>query len=533
MEWQRFQRWVLWCAWWLALCCAPPAALACEGAQRIRLRQPVTLSPQEKAELQNLAPLRVLAVDAPPMARYDPASQTYSGIGVDLWCFIAKELGLRYEILQRQDLSVADKLQQVQAGRADVFMPLSVQPDRARLGLFTLPYYEGYYALIARKGQHLPVRGLADLAPYRVGVVKGVALEPQVQAVVAAPRLTRFDQASSDGLFQALRDGALDIAVYNKNIFEEKRYTHEYFDLEVIHTLRDDPRAYGFYFSPTPAHQRVVAVFDRYLAAIDASASISAHESAERGFIERYVAQRSQRAIWQTTSAAGALLALALGLASMRYRRMAQRLAASHAQVLQQQQALQAANQALEQLSLCDSLTGLANRRAFDQALWREHARQQRTGSPLSVLLLDVDHFKSVNDAYGHSTGDDYLRAIAQVLRKTVTRPTDLTARHGGEEFTCLLPDTNAAQAQALAERVRQSMQRLALPNVRAGQHSLTVSIGVATLEAAPASAQELMKQADAQLYAAKHAGRNRVCATVLRGRVTSQLPAAPLHDRA
>ncbi|HQQ70984.1 MAG TPA: transporter substrate-binding domain-containing protein [Alicycliphilus sp.] len=144
MEWQRFQRWVLWCAWWLALCCAPPAALACEGAQRIRLRQPVTLSPQEKAELQNLAPLRVLAVDAPPMARYDPASQTYSGIGVDLWCFIAKELGLRYEILQRQDLSVADKLQQVQAGRADVFMPLSVQPDRARLGLFTLPYYEGY-----------------------------------------------------------------------------------------------------------------------------------------------------------------------------------------------------------------------------------------------------------------------------------------------------------------------------------------------------------------------------------------------------
>lgn len=534
MGWQRFQGWVLRRAPWLALCCAlPTAALACEGARHIRLRQPVSISPQEKAEFRQLAPLRVLAVDAPPMARYDPASKTYSGIGVDVWCFIAKDLGLRYDILPAQDLTVADKLRQVQDGRADVFLLLSQQPDRARLGLFTLPYYESYYAVIARKGQPLPVHGLADLAPYRVGLVKGVALEPRVQAIVAPPRLTRFDQAGSKGMFQALRDGAVDLAVYSRDIFEEKRYTHELFDLEVIHTLRDDPRAYGFYFSPSPAHQRIVAAFDRYLAAIDTSASVAAHVIGERQLIERYVAQRSQRAIWQTTSVAGALLALVLGLAFLRYRRMAHRLAASHQQVLLQQQALQAANLALEQQSLSDSLTGLANRRAFDQALLREHARQQRMGSPLSVLLLDVDHFKGVNDVYGHSIGDDYLRAIAQVLRKTVTRSTDLVARHGGEEFTCLLPDTSATQAQALAERVREATQRLTLPNSRARQQTLTVSIGVATLEAGPASAQELMEQADGQLYAAKHAGRNRVCATVLRDQTIEPPPAPPPHARA
>ena len=416
-------------------------------------------------------------------------------------------------------------------------VPLGSGNDVARaLGLFTLPYYESYYAVIARKGRPLPVHGLADLAPYRVGLVKGVALEPQVQAVVAAPRLTRFDQAGSEGMFQALRAGAIDLAVYSRDIFEEKRYAHEFFDLEVIHTLRDDPRSYRFYFSPTPAHQRVAAAFDRYLAAIDSSASVAAHVIGERQFIERYVAQRSQRAMWQTTSVAGALLALVLGLGFLYYRRMAHRLAASHQQVQQQQQALQAANQALEQQSLSDTLTGLPNRRAFDLALHREHARQQRTGQPLSLLLLDVDHFKGVNDAYGHSIGDDYLRAVAQVLRKVVTRSTDLAARHGGEEFTCLLPDTSATQAQALAERIREATQRLTLPNARAWHPMLTLSIGVATLEAGPASAQQLLEQADGQLYVAKRTGRNRVCATVLRGAVTEPpmpQPAPPPHARA
>lgn len=501
----------------VALCSAALApALACEGADNIHLRKPVRVTDQERAAFRAMAPLRVLAGDAPPMARYDAGKKTYTGVGIDVWCFITQDLGLRYEIVPGRDMSLTDKLRQVQQGEADVFLPLSQQPERAQLGLFTLPYYESYYAIIARKGRHLPVHSLDDLAPYYVGMVKGVALVPRVQAIVDPARLTLFDQTSSEGLFQALRRGSVDMVVYSQNIFEEKRYTHEYFDLEVIHTLRDSPRKYRFYFSPSPQHERLVAVFDRYLAVMDVTASITAHANGERQFIERYVAQRSQRVLLNIASAVGAVLVLVLGLAFMRYRRMALLLAESNRQILQQQQALQAANRELEQLSLSDSLTGLANRRAFDQALEREHVRQQRTASPLSVLLLDVDHFKSVNDHYGHSTGDDYLRAIAQVLKKTVMRSTDLAARHGGEEFSCLLPDTGAPQAQALAERIRQSVERLTLPNTRAGQRNLTVSIGVATLQASHASAQALLDEADAQLYAAKHAGRNRVHGGVL-----------------
>ena len=152
---------------WLALCVAwvamasLPALAACGG--QVRLTQPVEFSAQELAGFRAMAPLRVLPLDAPPMARHD-TQDGYSGIGVDVWCFITRELGLRHDLLPGQNLSLADKLQQVQDGRADVFMPLSHQADRARLGLFTLPYYESYYAVIARKGRPLPVHGLADLA---------------------------------------------------------------------------------------------------------------------------------------------------------------------------------------------------------------------------------------------------------------------------------------------------------------------------------------------------------------------------------
>ena len=507
--------------WAVSCWAASVPALGCEGRQNVRLLEPVTLSAQEQAEFRSMAPLRVVAVDAPPMARYDKGSGTYAGIGVDVWCFITAELGLRYEIVPERDQTVAAKIRQVQEGRADVFMPLSVQPERALHGTFTLPYYESHYAIIARKGWRLPVHGVDELGPYRVGVVRGVALEPRLRDVVPAERLVSFDQANSDGLFRALLRDELDVAVFSKSIFEEKRYTYDYFDLEIIHTLREDPRGYSFYFGASPRHRRIAQAFDRYLAVMDVTESTALHERGGRQLIERYVAQRSQRTLLQTASVATAVLMMVFGVAFLRYRRLAHLLADRNQQILRQQQALQEANAQLEHLSLSDSLTGLANRRAFDQALQREHARRQRTGTPLSVLLIDVDHFTSVNDRYGHATGDGYLRAVAQVLLQKAARSTDLVARQGGEEFACLLPDTAAADAQALAERIREAMGRLALPNrppgALAAEGQLTVSIGVATLESGRATAEELLEQADVQLYAAKRSGRDRVHAAVLR----------------
>lgn len=500
-----------------AVLCAAASAQAlavCDGD--IRLKQPVALSAAERADIAAMAPLTVLAVDAPPMARWDPEARDYSGVAVDVLCVIAAQTGLRYVIEPGRDQTVASKIARVQNGHADVFLSLSAQPERAARGLFTRPYYESYYAVIARKGARLQVQGLADLASHRVGVVKGVAFEPILRQSVGAGQLVTFDQASSDGMFEALREGTIDVAVYPQGIFAEKRYQHEYFDLEVVHVLRGMPRAYGFYFSPSPAHERLVAVFDRYLEAMDFSRSVAAHEDGERQFIERYVAQRSQRIYWQVGTAAAGVLAVVFFVALRRYRRLTRQLAERSQRVMRQQRALVSSHRKLERLSQTDGLTGLANRRELDHVLAREHQRRRRTGTPLSVMMIDIDHFKCVNDHYGHAMGDDYLRAVARALGVCVARPADLAARYGGEEFVCLLPDTGPQDAVRVAERIRAYMAELQLPNAAAPHPVLTLSLGVATQVGGNASAAQLLQSADEALYVAKHAGRDRIHAVTL-----------------
>jgi diguanylate cyclase (GGDEF)-like protein len=162
-----------------------------------------------------------------------------------------------------------------------------------------------------------------------------------------------------------------------------------------------------------------------------------------------------------------------------------------------------------------DALTGLANRRAAAERLDAERRRALRRGEPLSVLLLDLDHFKRINDRWGHATGDRVLVAVAQVLREEL-RGIDLAVRHGGEEFLAVLPGTGAAQALEVAARLRERIARvrLSLPGASLG---FTASIGAATLLPGEGVAN-LVARADAALYAAKAAGRDRCVAAEARG---------------
>ncbi|GAA4978912.1 sensor domain-containing diguanylate cyclase [Kineococcus glutinatus] len=153
-----------------------------------------------------------------------------------------------------------------------------------------------------------------------------------------------------------------------------------------------------------------------------------------------------------------------------------------------------------------DGLTGLANRRTFDAGLDGHLARAERTGSPCSVLLIDLDHFKSVNDRHGHLAGDEVLTALAGVLAAG-SRPGDLPARYGGEEFAVVLPDTDADAATAVAERLRAAVERMP------ASVPVTASVGVATCGPRHRTAVELLAAADEALYEAKAAGRNRVVA--------------------
>ncbi|MFC4063995.1 GGDEF domain-containing protein [Actinoplanes subglobosus] len=165
--------------------------------------------------------------------------------------------------------------------------------------------------------------------------------------------------------------------------------------------------------------------------------------------------------------------------------------------------------QAQRHAAVTDGLTGLRSRRFFEQALGNQGERSVKSGVPVSVLLLDIDHFKNVNDTYGHNGGDRVLVEVTHRLRELV-RPGDVVARYGGEEFAVLLPDTMPEQAAEIAERIRRGVSAAPIAVDESRLHAVTVSVGVAGMPAA-GTTDELVLAADRALYAAKNAGRNRV----------------------
>ncbi|MCC6131116.1 MAG: diguanylate cyclase [Acidobacteria bacterium] len=170
---------------------------------------------------------------------------------------------------------------------------------------------------------------------------------------------------------------------------------------------------------------------------------------------------------------------------------------------------LAAKNELLERLALTDPLTSLPNRRAFEESLSREVSRAQRSGRPLSLLILDLDHFKSINDSFGHGFGDEILVGFARLLARQARRG-DMAARIGGEEFAVLLPMTEKIHAITVGERIRRACE--GTPLGRTQQQSVTVSVGAATTKGtAGSSPAELVDEADRALYRAKAEGRNRV----------------------
>jgi len=172
----------------------------------------------------------------------------------------------------------------------------------------------------------------------------------------------------------------------------------------------------------------------------------------------------------------------------------------------------------LKELLSTDAMTGIGNRRRFDDALEREWRRCSRSGKPLSLLMIDVDHFKAYNDHHGHLQGDECLRQVAKLLVESVGRPADLVARYGGEEFVCLLPEIAEEGARAVAAKCMMAIARAAIPHAGLpAAAKLTISIGAATgHEVALHSPGALVALADKLLYCAKRAGRDQVVTGVL-----------------
>lgn len=175
---------------------------------------------------------------------------------------------------------------------------------------------------------------------------------------------------------------------------------------------------------------------------------------------------------------------------------------------------LQEVNNELEQRNLEDPLTGLNNRRYFNQQLEREYRRSRRNQKPMCLIMVDIDRFKAVNDTYGHGVGDDILQAISKELRKQARRPTDAVCRYGGEEFAFILAETDLTNGVAFAEKLVAHIRQCVF-STRDGEHSITISAGVAAIDnTRDHSVHDLFTAADSALYKAKREGRDQVVTT-------------------
>jgi diguanylate cyclase (GGDEF)-like protein len=180
-------------------------------------------------------------------------------------------------------------------------------------------------------------------------------------------------------------------------------------------------------------------------------------------------------------------------------------------EIAERERGLVSAKDRLEELAQVDPLTKLANRRAFDSRLHAEWERGAALGHPVSLLMIDVDHFKPFNDRYGHVAGDECLQAVGNTLASTARTRTDIAARYGGEEFVILLPRAGLEIGIEVAERVRKAVEALNIVHCDAAGGRVTVSIGIASFVPMAGDARQLVKAADAALYSAKRHGRNTV----------------------
>jgi diguanylate cyclase (GGDEF)-like protein len=197
-----------------------------------------------------------------------------------------------------------------------------------------------------------------------------------------------------------------------------------------------------------------------------------------------------------------------LGHLTLVFNQMADRLRHSHAEIMAANQAMQQQNQVLEMLSITDSLTGLYNRSKLDAILSDQLARFKRTQREFTLLMMDIDHFKTLNDTYGHITGDEILAAVARILVQSI-RSIDFAARYGGDEFIIILVETSADQALKTAERIRSQVENMRY-SFRDSTISVTVSIGIVQCQSDDMTATAVFARADSALYEAKRAGRNR-----------------------
>lgn len=435
--------------------------------------QAATLSAAEARYLQ-AHPVATFCVD-PDWAPFERINEQgrHEGIGADLLQLAARRVGLRLQLVPTR--SWDESLAASQQGRCQLLSFLNQSPKRDAWLLFTTPLFTDANVFITRE-EHPFIVDPASLVDASVVFPRGTAMEEHFRHDY--PNVRVLNTGSEAEALALVSQRKADMTLRSLVMAADTIRNQGWFNLKISGELP----AYANHLRIGVRKQDALLrdILDKGVR------SISAQERSE--IVNRHVAVKMERGIdyWLIGKIVAACAALLLLAAAWNLK-------------------LNKLNRELERRSLTDPLTGLANRSLINLQLPRELARVARNGQPLSLLLLDIDHFKRVNDQFGHQLGDRCLQHVAACLRDSV-RSSDYLARWGGEEFLILCPGSDSQQALLLAERIRHTLQQQPAPT---GQQQ-TVSIGIAS-HLPGDDADSLLRRADEAMYRAKHNGRDGV----------------------
>ncbi|WP_211163418.1 transporter substrate-binding domain-containing protein [Azoarcus taiwanensis] len=467
---------------WMGASASPPASS--DGR--------VSLGAEARAFLSSRGETLRVCIDPEwmPIEGFD-ANGRHVGVSADYLEHFARRFAVEFEVVRT--VSWSESVEAILAGRCDMLPMAMSTPERRKVLDFTTPYYIVPNVLLGRIETPF-VDGLAEFDERRVGVVRGYAFAELLAD--RHPRVNFVDVATEVEGLRALRRG--EIHAFVSTLATASHYMQELglADLKVIARVPGDWTLSIATRKDEPLLLEIASAF------IDSIGDDERREIDARWRALR-LAEPSVDYTWLWRGLAAAVLAFAL-------------LFAWNRKLGQLNRQLAEANERLAAVSVTDALTGIGNRKFFDQEYERMYRWCQRHGLGFAVAMIDIDHFKSVNDTYGHEAGDACLRALALCLQTHGRRETDRLARFGGEEFVMFGTWDDAGELQQRFARIREAVE--ALPGTGALPVSaMTVSVGLAYgIAQADKTAGEFIARADKALYEAKRAGRNRIVAVTM-----------------
>ena len=433
----------------------------------------IDFTPQEQAYIEHAGPI-TLCVDPdwPPFERINEQGR-HEGIAADLIQRVAQRVGLRIELYRTKTWE--ESIAASRDKRCQIMSFLNQTPEREQWLSFTAPIFYDQNIIITRE-EHPYIGDPKGLKGETVALPRGTMVEERMR--LDYPDLTIVTTGSEPEAVAMVSRRKADMTVRSLIVAADAIKKEGLFNLKIAGQIPDYANKLRIgVLKDEPVLRDILDKGVNTLTAQERETIANSHVPIQ---VQQGI---DYTLVWQITAAGSVILLL----------------------VLYWNRKLKALNRALAHLSVTDQLTDLFNRQKLGEVFANELQRTRRFGQPFSVILLDIDHFKQVNDEHGHLTGDKVLVALARLM-SAMTRETDVVGRWGGEEFLTICPHTDQAGARVLAEKVRSAIAAFDFPVV----HRVTASLGVSSCRPDD-DVDHLIARADAALYQAKHEGRNRV----------------------